>query len=681
MLTKNKRLIFSILLLNLLLLSINTYSQEDEILDEDSIYTECEETTNKKALKLFDKSRKERKNGNYDKATQYLQEATDLEPAYYEAFYEIGVINIKNQYKGRSLSLARESFLKVIELCPDYDTYAYYYLADLYFGVEKWKKSIKYLDEFLLDVEKIKKDRDYDKAIELLKFAKFYHKMYSNKVPFDPKPVIGISSELDEYLPSISPDNEKAFYTRKTLLPPENKPWSSGPKYMEKFFYSNKVNNVFDKGQEMPFPFNQTDNEGGATLTINNKKIFFTLCKMVKNNTYYNCDICYSELIGDQWSEIKNIGKKVNTGNFWESTPSVTSDGKTLYFVSDRSGGFGGYDIYKTTLDSNGVWGKPKNMGVRINSEGNEISPFIHTDSQTLYFSSSDYTDDDDIYHPGHMGMGGYDIFFCKIKDKKTKVKNIGYPINSEEDDLGFFVSTDGKHGYFASNKLEGVGGWDMYSFELYKEARPERVLFVKGELRDEKNNEIISDAVIEMKNAITKQVTEIPLDSATGSYAAALPFKDDYIMTVKKGGYAYDTKYFASTDTNYSLPTKVNVAIAPIEVGRSYRLNDIYFETNSSILTHSTITVIDEFIEFLNDNENIKVAIHGHTDNVGNNQSNLELSKNRAKAVYEYLVQKNIDINRLNYEGFGENKPIVSNSTEKGRARNRRTEFVITDK
>ena len=280
------------------------------------------------------------------------------------------------------------------------------------------------------------------------------------------------------------------------------------------------------------------------------------------------------------------------------------------------------------------------------------------------------------------MGYGGYDIYLSKLSSDTgwAVPKNIGYPINSEKDDLGFFVSTDGKYGYFASDKLKGNGGWDVYSFELYKEARPERVLFVSGALKDENNN-IIADAKVEIKNARTKEVTEVVVDSATGKYVAVVAFNDDHIITVKQPGKAFTSQYFSKSDTSIGKPMKMDLKVESVEVGKPYRINNIYFKTSSALINAETVTIVEELTEYLSENKTIKIAIHGHTDNVGNAVDNLKLSEARAKTVYDLLILNGINSERLSYRGFGASKPVASNLTEKGKALNRRTEFVVTAK
>ena len=629
----------------------------------------CPEIKNERADKVYDKAIRAFRQRNYSETIRQLNNVIDIEPDYVDAYFVLGLIYIKE--RRMNLKAAKENFIKVIELCPDYDIYAYYHLSRIAYGSEDYEKAYEYISYFLEDVDKIRTDEDYDEAVRIQDFAKFYEKMLKNPVPFNPKPVPGISTEYDEYLPIISPDNEMALFTRKIKIPPRRDDITPRMSFKERFMYSYRQDGEFNRGQIMPFPFNRHDNEGGATLTIDNRFLFYTLCKYTKDMRYYNCDICYSEFKNGVWTEIQSMSNNVNLSNTWDSQPSITSDGKTLYFVSDRGGGYGGYDIYRTHKNNKDEWSIPENLGIVINTRGNEKSPFIHTDSQTLYFSSD-----------GLMGLGGYDIFYSKLKENGSwsEPENIGYPINSYDDDLGFFVSTDGHYGYFASNKFAGFGGWDLYSFDLYEGARPEKVLFVKGKINDE-NNSGYKNTHIELKNIESKGITEIPVDSVTGKYVAAVLFRDDYIMTVKRKGYVQESKYISRLDIRFTTPENLLIELKPIEVGKSYRLNDIYFDFNSYELNPESKIVIDEFFLFLNENPTLKVSIQGHTDNIGNDNDNLILSENRAKAVYEYLVSLGVDIKRVDYKGFGESKPIDTNTTEAGRALNRRTEFVIVEK
>jgi len=566
-----------------------------------------------------------------------------------------------------NFTLAEQYLKKVIDACPDDIPEAYFHLGKLAYTTNQKCDAINYFKKFLTYQGDF--DTLFTEAKMLMKWSEEICELINNPVPFNPKIVKGISSQLDDYLVSLSPDNEIAYYTRKTK-DFQISGYKSEPAFQEKFYFSYRIaDNVFDNGKEMPYPFNRNENEGGATITGNNKELIYTVCKMVTSpRQYYNCDLYSSKNIKGYWTDIVPL-ERVNRPDTWESMPSVTADGKELYFVSNRPGGVGGYDIYKSFKDENGEWSEPINLGEPINTPGDEKSPFIHTDTRTLYFSSN-----------GRPGMGGYDIYYVKLNDdnEKLEVKNIGYPINTENDEMGFIVSIDGKYGYFSSNNIknESIGGMDFYYFSLYNEAKPEEVILVKGNLKSDDTTKPIK-ATVQIKSMESKRITFIPVDE-DGDYVASLLKNEDYLLTIKGEDIVYQSTYVAAKDSITAPVIKLEMEVQPIEVGKHYRLHNIYFAFNSADILANSQKVLDEFIVFLNDHPTLQIGIEGHTDNVGSDEFNLILSENRAKAVYNYLVNNGIDANRLQYKGFGESSPIATNDTEEGRAMNRRTEFVI---
>ena len=641
-----------------LLFSVSaSFAQEDE---------NCPLSSNKKARKAYEKALNVARSSKSE-ARSLLKEALDLDPDFAQA----NLVMADLLYKSKKNDQAVEYYLNAISLCPDLDAYMYFRLGSIEFEDKKYREANEHFAKFI----ETGKGSDVDKsqAREQQKASLFYVEGFSKPVPFSPKPLSEISSVADEYLPIITPDNKRAYFTRRTF---EKEKFTGGinveTKPIERFCFSNVIgDNNYTEGEPMPSPFNTNNNEGGASLSADNKYMFFTICKD-ENGELLNCDIWYSVFSGGKWSEIKNAGPEINGKNTWESQPTLSSDGKTLYFASNREGGMGKLDIWKSTKDGAGNWSKPKNLGPRINTPENEKSPFFHSDGKTLYFSST-----------GQLGFGGYDIFFSKLQDDNQwkEPKNIGYPINSEKDDLGFFVSTDGKTGYFASDKLKGNGGWDVYHFGLYKEARPERVLFLSGEIKDE-NNAVVSDARVEIKNTKTQEITTVEVDSLTGKYVAVVAFNDDHILTVKQEGKAFSSNYFSTADSSITAkPLETNVKVEEIKVGKAYTINNINFETNSAELSTQSKNIIKEFASFLNENAAVKVSIQGHTDNVGDPSSNMKLSKDRAKNVKQFLIEQGIQANRLDSKGFGMSKPLSKNTSEAGRAKNRRTEFVIITK
>lgn len=630
----------------------------------------CLVELDKKDEKLFEAGVADFKRSNYTQAAQTMRDLVARYPNLADAWFILGSSYVKR--RDSDFSQAENYFRKVLEICPGYDPYVHYYLGEIAYSKEDFKATVTHLKAFLNDVDKIRNDADYSRAVSLLDYSMFYEEMITHPVPFHPEVVGGISSPENEYLAILSPDNQIAMFTREKKILPDRNSLLQTAGYKEKFMFSTcDYQGNFPDGEEMPEPFNVNDNEGGATLTADNNILYYTVCQYDKVSHYLNCDIYSSEYRNDEWQEIKNAGSRINKPTSWESQPSISTDGTILFFVSDRPGGYGGYDIYKANRHNNGEWGAPVNLGPLINTSGNEKSPFIHPDGKTLYFSSD-----------GWMGMGGYDIFYTRLLDDGNykKPENLGYPINSPEDEVGFFVSTDGTRGFFASNKLKEQGGWDLYSFELYDKARPEKVLFIKGKVKDERSFEPVK-ARIELKNVETQKINEVSLDTNTGKYVAVAPFDNDYIMTIKKEGYVYESKYISRVDSAFKTPATVDMEIQPIELEKTYRINDIYFAFNSYDLTPESKVVLDQLTEFLELNSGLSIQIQGHTDAIGNDAKNLVLSENRAKSVYDYLITKKVPASRLTFKGFGETKPLATNESEEGRAMNRRTCFIITRK
>jgi outer membrane protein OmpA-like peptidoglycan-associated protein len=629
----------------------------------------CDVGLSKKQQKIYDKAWEYQNTNQYGAARENMFQLSKEAPECAKVQMSLGIFYLENNQP--SVKTAKKYLEKSVELCKDSVLYSYFYLGKIYYGAKDFEKAINCFEHFLEDVDQIKTDEDYFEIKNYLEYAKVTQELLSHPVPFEPKKVEGISTKADEYLPIISPDNEFALFTRR-VKQFQNRGLTERMVEREIFTFSMRnQNGVFEPGWELEHPFNKVENEGAATLTIDNNDLYYTVCVRDPQTKYLNCDLYHSHYNNGYWSDIESLGDHINSPDSWESQPSVTSDGQTIFFASNRDGGLGGYDIYKTNKQEDGSWSEPINVGAPINTPGNEKSPFIHTDSQTLYFSSE-----------GHKGLGGYDIFFSRHDENNRwmEPKNIGYPINSFDDDLGFFVSTDGYHGYYSSNRFDENNKWNLYTFPLYEEARPQKVLFIKGTVDVENNQEPIR-ARVQLKNMETKTITEIQVDTNTGKYVAAVLFREDQVLTVKKEGYVYSSRYLSVEDTTLEQPKTVNLEVKEIKVGHEYEIDDIYFTTNSFELNEDARKIIDEFFEFLSENENIEVEIQGHTDNIGQNEANLTLSHNRAQSVYQYLIDRGIDANRLSYQGYGESKPVASNETWSGRAKNRRTVFLIKNR
>ena len=644
-LKSNMRFVFALAII--LFLNFATTAQKQKDL--------CPKSENEKAVKYYEKAYDESKGKRvFEKIKEYVEKSAEQDSTYAAPWKLLADI----AYKREDYRTMKDAYVKAIAACPDIGWEPYYRVGTYFNDVQKYAEAIKYLKGVS---EQGCTDEKILKQIDAILFKT---NLLAHPVPFNPQPVKGVSTFNPEYLAYISADADMCLFTRSYT---EQSKGLTQTQDVEKFMISTKQSNgEFDEGKPLPPPFNgrSTNNEGGPALTIDNTTMYYT------KNEKGNFDIYVSTFVKGYWSLGKNIGK-ANHPKQWDAQPCITPDGLTLYFTTYRDSVNGTADIYYTQKNKNGEFGEAKPL-IQVNTNGNEKSPFMHPDNRTFYFSSDSLP-----------GMGGYDIFMIKIDDSGQwgKPVNLGYPINTEADEVGFFVSTDGSRGYFASNKLKGgKGSWDIYQFDLYEKIKPEKVLFLKGELKDE-NNDVISDAKLELKNLQTKETVNIDLDSATGKYSHVVLFDEDYVMTVKKKEYVFESNYFSKTDSSLNEPKKLDIDMKRIKVGSSYQLNHVLFKTKSTELDSSSQEMINNLAQFLQENKSIKISIEGHTDNVGHANDNMTLSNNRAKVVHDNLIGLGISASRLSYKGFGASRPIKTNDTEEGRQENRRTQFVITEK
>jgi outer membrane protein OmpA-like peptidoglycan-associated protein/tetratricopeptide (TPR) repeat protein len=556
---------------------------------------------------------------------------------------------------------AEDEALKVIDFCPYNFPKAYYFLGKISYN----RKDYVNADIFLKEAIRSKiKDPYYSDAIMLYENARVLAQIVNNPVKFNPRVVKGISTQHDEYLPIISPDQELAFFTRRS----NRKSLQSiiATNTVEEFVSSKRVGNDFEVGQALKYPFNVESNEGGASITIDNKILYYTKCIRDKRG-YNNCDIYYVYKNDHVWSDVQEFPDDISKIDSWESQPTVSSDGNTIIFSSDRRGGYGKMDLYETN-NINGKWTSPTNLGPVINSSEYEKSPYLHTDGKTLFFASTNFPT-----------LGGFDIFYSR-KDSLgywQKPINIGFPINTVSDEISIFVSTDGNEAYFASNNLNGIGGWDIYSFILHDGAKPERVLLLKGSILDE-NNDVIEGMTLEVKNITTQEISTIKVNEGAYVFSVSLAEDDDVLVTIKKEGFAFNSNYISADDILFDSPSNLDFKMQVLSEGKSFNIANIYFENNSYELQDAAKEVLIEFSRYLELNNSLFIEVNGFTDDIGNIYDNQLLSENRSKAVRDLILTQGISKERVSYNGFGESSPVSSNDTEKGRANNRRTEFKI---
>lgn len=461
-----------------------------------------------------------------------------------------------------------------------------------------------------------------------------------------------INSPASEYFPSLTIDGGKMIFTRRIDSD-------------EDFYESNFVNGQWSKARPLSGKVNTNLNEGAQNISQDGTLLVFTGCNYPEGEG--SCDLYYSLKTTSGWSEPRNLGRTINT-DLWESSPSLSPDKKDLYFSSSRAGGLGGKDIWVSHRLPNGQWGEPENLGEAINTPADETCPFIHADNQTLYFNST-----------GHMGYGMADLFVSrKANDSSwTLAQNLGYPINTIDDEGSLIIAADGRTAYYASDRSDSKGGLDIYTFQLREDVAPARTLWVRGKVFDKKTNAGLPSG-IELTD-IDKRITVSRLQTdEEGNYLVTLPVGRNYAFTVNRKGYLfYSDNFFLSGGNPDSSFTK-DIPLEPIAVGASIVLRNIFFDSRQFDLKPASLTELDKVVALLHENPRLAIQISGHTDNVGQDKDNLVLSNNRAKAVVDYLISKGIAAGRLSFKGFGATKPVADNSSEAGRAQNRRTELSV---
>jgi outer membrane protein OmpA-like peptidoglycan-associated protein/tetratricopeptide (TPR) repeat protein len=649
--------------------------------DDESSKKLCNEALSKKALGLWEKGTDKKKYKKPERL-EFLMKAIEMEPDFAEAHLAMGLeLAARAKLDNKPFSQTLPFFYKAIANCPAIHSEPYYYIGYEYYEKHRNDSAMKYLQKFLdfksEDEKKFSKDWDAEiyQAKMMLKSAKKESQIKKN-VQFDPSVVRGVSTDRDEYLAYISPDDKSCYYVRKLPVKSMNQVFASD-KEREVFMISKRdKTGVFDTGQAMDAPFNTSDdNQGGCSISIDNKNLYFAMMRQEGGNQP-NCDLYVCDNSGGLWSEMRKLSANVNHPVYWDSQPTIASDGLTLYFASDRPGGFGGVDLYFTRKDPRtGIWSVPMNLGPQINTGGDEKTPFIHSDSETLYFSSD-----------GHFGFGGLDIFFVRKSEKGEWLdpENIGSPINGPGDDAGFFVSTDTKTGYFFSYEDEGkikgrgVGRYDLYGFELYQEARPQAVALVKGTVKDNAGNQV-SGAIVEIKDMKSKLSSFATVDSASGEYMIAVKKKNDVVITVKKEDSAFNTQIIRAAELPVSMePATVDLKVQEAQTGSSFVMENILYRTASADLQEESHVILENFAAYLKEHPKFDVEIQGHTDNVGNAKDNEALSSNRAFTVKALLETYGIEGKRITAKGYGQSAPLADNTTEAGRAKNRRTAFVL---
>ena len=615
-------------------------------------------TNNKKAIKSYQEAETLIRQRQFNHALIELSKSVEKDPLFVEGYLKMaGIFRTLADFQN-----AANYYQKAVDARPNHklNRGAYLYLGDHYFYEGEYSKS-KSLTESYLSYNNLK-PKNEKRARFILANVEFAITGVNNPVDFNPVP---LPSPLNmyrlQYFPVLTVDNNQIIFTRRL---------GTDPRHDEDIYtsYRNVAGNWTEPVSISP-NINTRMNEGTCAISADGKTLIFTSCQ--ESNSFGSCDLYISRKIGNNWNPPVNIGQPINSSS-WESQPSLSADGRKLYFVSNRPGGKGRRDIYVSSMGETDQWQKPLNLGDTINTEEDDISPYIHVNGQSLYFASE-----------GHLGFGGLDLFLSeKIDSGWTDPKNLGYPLNDNNDQASLFIAADGLKGYYSHEKsdlVQGLVEGKIFEFVVPESARVKHISnFLTGKVFDNETK-LPLGARVELFDLTTgKLLSVVNSDRIDGSYSTVLTEGGEYGVYTTSKGYLFNNQNFNYVERTDFEPEVLDIYLDPIKSGLSAVLNNVFFDYNKFDVKEKSKTELREVIRFLTDNPEINIEISGHTDNVGGSEYNKKLSLNRANAVGEYLISNGISNQRISIEGYGSTKPIGPNDTEENRAKNRRIEFRI---
>ncbi len=594
-------------------------------------------------------------------AIAFMEQATKEDPTFTDAYLKLGQL-----YEFiRKPEQALATYRTVVRLQPNpaLSGGAYQSLGNILLRMGQYTEAIPVLEQFrtrYADASAGAKRID-----RLLATARFGQEALKNPQPVSPKPLSeSLNTTRSQYFPVLTADEQTLVFTALKLEGDED------------LMTATQTGEGWGAPTSLSPNINTADNEGTATLSADGRTLVFTACQNPRG--VGGCDLYISYKTGDSWSTSRNLGPTINTYHY-ESQPSLTADGRRLYFVSDRPGGRGELDIWRTDLDATGNWASPVNLGAPINTPFNEASPFIHANGQVLFFASQ-----------GHVGMGGYDLFVADSIAKGWSVPtNLGYPINTAEDQASLFVGASGTRAYYSyEEQKEGVSQKSrIYTFDLPESLRDrvKPVSYLKGIIVDARTKKPLL-ATVELIDIATNQViSRVQSDGETGQYTAVLPTRGEYALYVNVPGYLFKSLSFdfaqkTTGDRNAGVGIALPVALEPIIAGGTGKetLNNIFFETARYDIAGKSRTELERLLTFLKTNPAVKIEVAGHTDDRGDGATNLALSQKRAQAVMNFLVAAGVEAGRIRAVGYGKNRPLIPNTTDENRRLNRRIEWRV---
>ncbi|MBC7389131.1 MAG: PD40 domain-containing protein [Opitutaceae bacterium] len=611
-------------------------------------------TKDKKAIKFYETGKQLIIMRRFPDAILNFREATEKDKNFVEGYIALaGCYRILRDDQNVKFNL-----LTAFSIQPNIpgSMHEYYYLSQIFMKEGDYKNAELFIDRYL--ASNPTDARVTPQAKKMKDNCMFAQSAISH--PLDLSPIAlpdPINTFQNQYFPSLTADGKSMVYTVRN---------STGMLDEENLYISEKNEKGWLKPEQVSTRINTKENEGASSISGDGKTLVYTYC-----TPRNGCDLYITRKLGKEWLQPGSIPGKINTSG-WESHPSLSADGRTLYFASDRIGGLGKEDIWVTKLDSNDNWMKPINLGPSINTPESDFTPFIHANGKSLYFASR-----------GYPGMGGSDLFMSEFSGDSawSSPKNLGYPLNTFADEMGFTLSSDFSTGYFSKDVINSQRRYTstLYSFNVPPELKGNvSCIYIKGKVFDA-DTKLPLKGRIELIN-LPKDKTEQSVfsDAQNGEFLLVIPDRSNYGLFVTSKGYLYQSLNFNTTDDKMLSVEDFSIYLKPIKVNSTAALRNIFFETAKYDLNQTSETELNKLAKLIKEN-NLKIEVSGHTDIVGNIQDNQILSEKRAKAVFDYLADKK-EINKkdLSFKGYGSSKPIGDNKTDEGKQQNRRIEIKI---
>lgn len=611
--------------------------------------------SNTKAEDLYANAKKQFASKDYPGTIKTCNQILEAEPGFKDAhllladvYSKLDSVNLEIIHLNRAGEIGRE--WEVV-----------FRLGEAHFKKADYSEALRYYNMYS-DYKFIDEKRQFLLACKIASCRFSIHPEYNNS---DLMKQAGGNSKSEEYWPVTTADGKVLIFTRLAKDPQSGR--------NEDFFMAGIDSVKWDISKPLT-DINLVDNEGIRKISDSLKIMFFTACN--RDEGVGNCDIYFIKLENGLWSSPVNAGKPLNS-EFWEAYPSLSADGRFLYFSSDRPGGAGKKDIWKAELlgfSDEGLprWTQPVNLGNIINTPGDEISPVLHPKKQSIYFISD-----------ALVGMGGMDLFMAEIDEsgKAQNLQNLGYPVNTVNDDPGLAISSIAGTNYFSSSRITDRG-MEIFAFNLDSGLATTPVSYIKTRISDIKTKQpVLASVKIENQTVKTDKV-RLHTTNEKGETMFFLPLNRSYGVSVSEPGYLYYTANIKPVEKNFiDKPEFLDIQLQPIEIGAEVQLYNIYFETDSFRILPQSEPELQNLSLFLKNNGQLKVEIQGHTDSSGSAVANQVLSERRAKSVVDYLTGSGIQSNRLKWGGYGDKVPIATNETPEGRTLNRRTTIKILEK